>query len=147
MSAKRIAKSGQAKDRVPGNSEWLIYVVDDELMVAEVVETVLSQESYRVRLFDNPQSALEAFIAAEPKPDLVFTDYVMGEMSGLELIEQCKRIHPRLKTILYSGSVGQEIWEESDIRPDDFLSKPFRPKALLQIVRGVLEGHHRSTNI
>ena len=56
------------------NSELLIYVVDDEIMVAEVVQAVLRMRSYQVRLFDNPQAALEAFIEADPKPDLLFTE-------------------------------------------------------------------------
>ena len=129
------------------NSELLIYVVDDEIMVAEVVQAVLTLRSYQVRLFDNPQTALEAFILADPKPDLLFTDYVMGEMSGLELIEQCKRIHPQLKTVLYSGSVGHELWEESETKPDDFLSKPFQPKALLEVVRSVFKAHTASPKI
>lgn len=136
--------SAQHSRKARKNLEPLIYVVDDEIMVAEVVEAVLSLQAYRVRLFDNPQSALEAFIEEETKPDLLFTDFVMGEMTGLDLIEQCKRIHPPLKTILYSGSVGHEIWEESGTRPDDFLSKPFRPKALLEIVRNVLETSQQS---
>ena len=129
------------------NSELLIYVVNDEIMVAEVVQAVLRMRSYQVRLFDNPQAALEAFIEADPKPDLLFTDYVMEEMSGLELIEQCKRIHPVLKTVLYSGSVGHELWEESETKPDNFLSKPFQPKALLEVVRSVFNGRASSPKI
>ena len=124
----------------------LIFVVDDEIMVAEVVEAVLSMQHYHVILFDNPKRALEAFIAADPKPDLLFTDYVMDEMSGLELIEQCKRLHPAVKTILYSGSVGQEIWTTGATKPDDFISKPFLPRDLLEVVRSVLASRSRPVN-
>ena len=129
------SKSGAVED-----SKLLIYVVDDEIMVAEVVQAVLNLRAYQVRLFDNPQAALDAFTTADPKPDLLFTDYVMGEMSGLDLIEKCKQLHPPLKTLLYSGSVGHELWEESATKPDNFLSKPFQPKALLDAVHNALRG-------
>ena len=122
----------------PQESEILIYVVDDERLVAEVVEAVLRLHRYKIRLFDNPEVALQAFMDADPKPDLLFTDYVMGEMNGLELIERCKKVHPKVKTILYSGSVGQEIWADHETKPDNFINKPFQPKALLEIVRKVL---------
>jgi len=130
-------------EKAPQTGQILIFVVDDEIMVAEVVEAVLSMQHYQVILFDNPKRALEAFIAADPKPDLLFTDYMMDEMSGLELIEQCKRLHPAVKTILYSGSVGQEIWETGAIKPDDFISKPFQPHNLLEVVRSVLASRLR----
>ena len=130
-------------EKAPQTGQILIFVVDDEIMVAEVVEAVLSMQHYQVILFDNPKRALEAFIAADPKPGLLFTDYMMDEMSGVELIVQCKRLHPAVKTILYSGSVGQEIWETGAIKPDDFISKPFQPHNLLEVVRSVLASRLR----
>ena len=116
----------------------LIYVVDDDPLVAEVVDAILQMQHYRTQVFQNPQSALEAFIEADPKPDLLFTDYVMDELNGMELIEKCKRIDPTLRTILYSGSVGQEIYQHHGINADNFLHKPFQPKALLDIIQKTL---------
>jgi DNA-binding NtrC family response regulator len=126
------------EDRRGQESEALIYIVDDDKMVAEVVEAVLRTRRYQVRLFDDPQVALETFLEANPKPDLLFTDYVMDRMNGLELIEKCRGTHPSLKTILYSGTIGQDIWNDSETKPDDFISKPFNPKTVLEAVRTVL---------
>ena len=138
--------SEEGCEGTPQEGKVLIFVVDDEIMVAEVVEAVLSMQHYHVILFDNPKRALEAFVAADPKPDLLFTDYMMDEMSGLELIEECKRLHPAVKTILYSGSVGQEIWTTGPTKPDDFISKPFQPRDLLEVVRSVLASRSRPVN-
>jgi len=126
------------KDRGGRESEALIYIVDDDKIVAEVVEAVLRMRRYQVRLFDDPQVALDTFLEANPKPDLLFTDYVMDRMNGLELIEKCRGTHPSLKTILYSGVVGQDIWNDSGTKPDIFISKPFDPKMVLETVRTVL---------
>ena len=126
------------KDRHGLESESLIYIVDDDKMVAEVVEAVLRTRQYQIRLFDDPQVALEAFLEANPKPDLLFTDYVMERMNGLELIDKCRTTHPSLKTILYSGIIGQDIWNDSGTKPDIFISKPFNPKMVLETVRTIL---------
>jgi DNA-binding NtrC family response regulator len=115
-----------------------IYIVDDEAMIGEVVEVILNLEGYRPRFFQNPVEALEAFTEADPKPNLLLTDFVMSPMNGMELIERCRQLCPELKCILYSGNVGQEITQFYSSKPDGFLSKPFLPKALTGIVQTVL---------
>jgi len=62
----------------------------------------------------------------------------MSPYNGMELIERCKRVHPALKTILYSGNVGEEIMQYYSIKPDGFVSKPFLPKTLVAVVNSVL---------
>lgn len=118
----------------------LIFIVDDDRMVADVVEAILGLENYRTRVFLDPQLALAAFKAAAPRPALLFTDFVMDGLNGIDLIDACRRLDPGLKTILYSGSVGHEILARGGSRPDSFLAKPFQPQALLDLVRSVLAG-------
>ena len=116
----------------------LIYVVDDETMVGELVATVLEMDGYQISLFRNPAEALQAFITANPRPALLVTDFVMDGLNGMELIEHCKRAQPALKTILYSGNLGAEITQRYPVKPDYFIRKPFRPQNLLDTVRLVL---------
>jgi DNA-binding NtrC family response regulator len=123
---------------VRSKHEVSIYVVDDEPMVGELVATVLEMDGYQTKLFRNPAEALKTFIAANPRPDLVLTDFVMDGLNGMELIEHCKRAQPTLKTILYSGNVGIEITQRYPIKPDYFIRKPFQPKNLVDIVGQVL---------
>jgi len=63
----------------------------------------------------------------------------MPQMTGRELIQHCKKVHPALKTILYSGNVQEETVAFYPARPDRFLRKPFTPKALIDLVQSVLE--------
>jgi DNA-binding NtrC family response regulator len=130
------AKAGAAAVR--SKHDVCIYVVDDEPMVGELVATVLEMDGYQTKLFRNPAEALKTFIAANPRPDLVLTDFVMDGLNGMELIEHCKRAQPTLKTILYSGNVGIEITQRYPIKPDYFIRKPFQPKNLVDIVGQVL---------
>jgi DNA-binding NarL/FixJ family response regulator len=62
----------------------------------------------------------------------------MSPINGLELIERCKRVDPSLRTILYSGNVREEILQFYRVKPDGFLSKPFLPKALVDMVQNIL---------
>lgn len=116
----------------------VIYVVDDELMIGEIVEVILNLEGYQPKFFQDPEKALQAFEEAEAKPALLLTDFLMTPINGMELIEQCKQIQPDLKTILFSGNVGQEILQYYSCKPDRFLRKPFLPQALIDTVRSLL---------
>ena len=118
--------------------EKLIYVVDDESLIGEVVEMVLKLKGFRPRFFVNPESALEALKLGEEKPVLLLTDFLMVPINGMELIERCKQIRPDLKTLLYSGNVGEEMTEHYRVRPDGFLGKPFLPNDLISIIDSVL---------
>ena len=137
MDSNRHSSSA-AQSAAPEIGEILVYVVDDESMIGEVVEVILKLKGFRPRFFTNPETALQALIQEEPKPDLLLTDFLMSPINGMELIERCKRVRPDLKTILYSGNVGAEIMEYYSVKPDGFVSKPFLPKTLVGIVKSVL---------
>jgi two-component system, cell cycle sensor histidine kinase and response regulator CckA len=112
-----------------------VYLVDDEPMVLELTRLILAQEGYDLREFRNPVEALEAFKAADPKPDLIVTDYAMNEMDGIRLMQSCREERPGQKVLLVSGTVGREICSDPATGPDEFLSKPFGITQLTDLVR------------
>jgi CheY-like chemotaxis protein len=116
----------------------LIYVVDDEPMLLELASLILEPEGYRIEAFRSPESALLAFAAAKPPPALLITDYAMHTMTGLELVEACRRIQPKQKTLLLTGTVGQDVCENAPVKPDRFLAKPYESKQLLDVVKAML---------
>jgi DNA-binding NtrC family response regulator len=116
----------------------LIYVVDDESMIGEVVEVILKLKGFKPKFFVDPELALQSLANEDPKPELLLTDFLMSPMNGMELIERSKQIQPSLKTILYSGNVGEEIMQYYSVKPDGFVSKPFMPKTLVAVVKSVL---------
>ena len=120
----------------PTKSAAHIFVVDDEVMVGEIVQTILCLEGFEVSFFSDPIEAFRALLIADPKPDLLLTDYVMTPMNGMELIEQSRAVQPGWHTILYSGNVGEEILRQYDFQPEAFLTKPFLPKTLSLSAQG-----------
>jgi DNA-binding NtrC family response regulator len=134
-----MSDNGTRSDLQPADtSAPAIYVVDDQEMVVMVVQELLKLQNLTSRAFRDPHEALQAFTDADPKPQLLLTDYAMEQMNGMELIERCKQIDPNLKTILYSGSVGVEIMEDYSTKPDRFIGKPFKPTALIAMVNEML---------
>lgn len=116
----------------------LIYVVDDEPTLLELAEYILEMEGFRYEKFEEPRKALAAFQSANPKPDLVITDYVMLGMDGLQLVGECLRAKPDLKSILVSGTVQEEVVHRSPVQVDRFLRKPYLAQEFLEAIHSVL---------
>jgi CheY-like chemotaxis protein len=123
----------------PGqNGGVVIYVVDDEPMLLELASVILEPLGYTIQTFSTPESALQAFQAAQPPPALLITDYAMHTMTGLELAAACRQIRPQQKVLLLSGTVGLEILRDAPGQPDRFLAKPYQSKQLLDSVASAL---------
>jgi CheY-like chemotaxis protein len=116
----------------------LIFVVDDEPMLLELATVVLEPLGYTLRTFRDPDSALDEFTRANPRPALLITDYAMHTMNGMDLIRECRRLEARQRILLVSGTVGAEIFHDSPAKPDHFLSKPYKAKELAELVATLL---------
>jgi CheY-like chemotaxis protein len=131
--------TSESKKPVAGKaSATLIYVVDDEPMLLELAAVILAPLGYQVKTFRDPKAALQAFNSAAQSPDIIITDYAMHNMTGMDLIMECKQKNPRQKIILISGTVGEDIYNDSSYKPDRFLAKPYEIRELTELVRTVL---------
>ena len=113
-----------------------IFVVDDERMLLDLAMAILQPLGYQVRTFSDPREALKEFPAA--RPEVIVTDYAMGEMSGLDLVRECKRVNPKQKMILLSGTVDETIFEGLPHKPDRFLVKPYPVHEFIETIRTLI---------
>jgi DNA-binding NtrC family response regulator len=113
-----------------------VFVVDDEVLLLDLAEALLTPLGCNVRKFANPEDALREFPQAAPV--VVVTDYAMGRMNGMDLIRECRRLNPRQKTILISGTVDGEVFAGAPVRPDAFVAKPYDISQLVSIVREMI---------
>ena len=118
-------------------SQPIVFVVDDEPALLELAEAILQPMGYQVCTFRDPEVALKEFPAA--KPDVVITDYAMGRMNGMDLIRECRRLNPRQKMILLSGTVDEHVFAEAAVKPDQFLTKPYQIQELAEHIRSLLD--------
>lgn len=115
----------------------VVFVVDDEPMLLNLAEMVLKPVGFDVRTFEDPRQALANYANAKPPPSLLITDYAMGGMNGLDLIRECRKLHPDQKIILISGTVDETIYANTEIKPDCFLAKPYNPDHFVALVQGL----------
>ena len=116
----------------------LIYIVDDEPLLLDLAEASLAPGGFTVKKFTDPDEALKSFAKARPKPDVLVTDYAMGKMNGVELLEKCRAHRSDVKCVLLSGTVGAEVVLDAPTKVDRFVGKPYQPETLLELVRRVL---------
>jgi CheY-like chemotaxis protein len=134
---------GQAatRRRAGEKKKPLIYIVDDEPLLLDLAEASLAPGGFTFKKFVDPQEALKSFARARAKPDVLVTDYAMGKMNGLELLEKCRAQKPDLKCVLISGTVGAEVVLNAPVKVDRFVGKPYQPESLLELVRRALTQH------
>lgn len=113
----------------------LAYIVDDEPMLLDLNEAVLRSMGFDVRRFRAAEIAFEAYKTAPVAPAIIITDYSMHKMTGLELIENCRRLHPGQKVLMVSGTVDGAIFKDSGEKPDHFMPKPYSTEQFTEVVR------------
>jgi CheY-like chemotaxis protein len=116
----------------------LIYIVDDEPIILELARVILEPLGYRIQTFLNAESAWRTYALAPVHPTLIITDYAMHKMTGLGLIEACRRLRPRQKVLLVSGTVDERVVQDAPSKPDRFLAKPFLAEELLKAVKSAM---------
>ena len=119
-----------------------ILIADDEANIRILMEQVLEKledEGVELLIVENGKEALDT-IEAE-KPDLVFLDMMMPKMNGLDV---CKAVKQELQIpdvyIIMLTAKGQQDDKEKGLKVgvDLYMTKPFRPKAVLQKSREIL---------
>jgi CheY-like chemotaxis protein len=107
-----------------------IFVVDDEEFIAHSLAHILRKEGFDVTAFTNPLNALEHMKLAEP--DLLISDVMMPQLSGIELARQTQTLAAECKVLLFSAA-ADDLLREAGGEGLGFrlLPKPLHPTALL----------------
>jgi DNA-binding NtrC family response regulator len=110
-----------------------VFVVDDEDVIATSLAMILRlQGGLRARAFSKPFEALAA--ARLEAPDLLISDVVMPDLSGIDLAILVQEYCPDCKVLLFSGQAATvHLLEAAAKSGHDFevLSKPVHPSDLL----------------
>jgi CheY-like chemotaxis protein len=101
-------------------------VVDDDDFVRKVLPALLEAHQYDAEATDSPEKALQ--IIAQRQIDVVFTDYEMPGMNGIDLARVVREKSPHSTIILMTGLAAPDLFRSSGA--DGFLQKPFSVDAL-----------------
>jgi CheY-like chemotaxis protein len=110
-----------------------ILVVDDEWAIAEVLESLLGDEGYRVIVANNGRQGLDRL--AEWPPDLIMLDFMMPIMDGPATLAALKS-NPTTAEIpvIMMSSLPEETVAERCQGYASFLRKPFRVASVLNAI-------------
>ncbi len=117
----------------------LVLIVEDEAALTTLLQYNLEKEGYRVLETADGEEAM--MIVDEQQPDLVLLDWMLPQVSGIEL---CRRLRGRSETrnipIIMLTARGEEADRVRglDTGADDYITKPFSMTELLARIRAVL---------
>ena len=114
----------------------LIYIIDDDEKLNQLVKEYLSKFGYNVKSYENPVNALS--IINEQLPDLIILDVMMPDMDGFEV---CKEIRKSYSVPIIMLTARGEVTDRIvglELGADDYLPKPFEPRELLARTQSIL---------
>ena len=117
-----------------------ILIVDDEKNYLVVLEALLGAEGYEIVTANDAKAALAT--VREADLDMLITDMKMPGMSGMELLEECKKMKPELPVIMMTafGTIEMAV-EAIKKHAYDYIQKPFENEQLKQTVKKALENY------
>lgn len=113
-----------------------ILLAEDEALLRELGETILSQAGYNVLTAPDPQELLSLLNDYSQPIHLLLTDVVMPGMSGQELAKRARARHPEIRVLYMSGYSDEEL--EDLLLGAEFLQKPFTPGELMAKVKELI---------
>ena len=122
-----------------------VLIVEDEPDIAQLVKLYLEKEGFHANIATSGVEALK--LIKSDRPDLLILDLMLPEIDGIEV---CKKVRTTPDTALLPIIMLTAKAEESDtiigleLGADDYVTKPFSPKALVARVKALFRRLERT---
>jgi DNA-binding NtrC family response regulator len=118
--------------------DFEILFVDDDQTILNLVEEYLAAFDYRVSIVDSGLKALE--LIKDQDFDVVFTDFKMPDIDGLELLAMIKEYRPATEVIIVTGHGTMEsAIQAMKFGSYDYIQKPFKLDVLRIVINKLFE--------
>src|ERR671935_1485436 len=115
-----------------------ILVIDDEEIMREILETLLTREGYTVRLASSGAEGLE--MARALPFDAALVDIMMPGIDGIATLDELKRLDEDLAVIIITAFASVEsAISAMKAGAFDYITKPFKNEEVLVVVRNAME--------
>jgi DNA-binding NtrC family response regulator len=119
------------------NETASILVIDDEEVMRDVLQTVLTQAGYRVTLAEDGDRGLG--LARKHSYDAAIVDVMLPEMGGLDVLEELKRLDTDLVVLMITAYASVETAITAMKKGAfDYITKPFKHEEVLHILKNAL---------
>lgn len=114
-----------------------ILVVEDDKDLREVLQLILSEEGYLIRLVSDGTQALQ--VIQKNEPDLVLLDLGLPTMKGDTVCREVKKNYPEIPVIILTGKdKTSDVVSGLNLGADDYITKPFEAEELIARIRARL---------
>jgi len=118
--------------------EYPILFVDDDKQILDIVSVYLDRFGYRVDTVSDGQKAIE--MIQQKDYSVVFTDLIMPEISGLDLLKAVKKSNPSTEVIIVTGyGTIESAIEALKLGGYDYLQKPINFERLKILIERIVE--------
>jgi len=130
--------TAEANTSLPGGDE-LILLVEDDPLVRESTDSILSAVGYQVVSSDCAEAALRVFSQEKREISLILSDVVMPGIKGPEFYQEIRKITD-IPVIFMSGYTFDSLREQGLVKEGILLiNKPIQPMELLTKIRETLD--------
>ena len=113
-----------------------ILIIEDEQGISKIIKSYLEKEGYNVFQAFDGKEGLEFF--ENEQIDLILLDFMIPKISGEDLIKEIRN-KSNVPVIMVTAKVSEEnIINGLKLGADDYVTKPFSPKELMQRIKTVL---------
>lgn len=132
------AQEGLSLKDLQGSGERILFVEDEE-GVRKITVKALRDNGYVVVEAVTAREAMEIFAEEAGNFALIFSDIVLADKTGIELVEELLIVKPGIKVLLTSGYADKKSrWTDVNEKGFPFLQKPYSLADLLKSIRAVL---------
>ena len=123
---------------MPTSRNGTILVIDDEEIMRDILETLLTREGYDVRLAASGAEGIE--IARALPIDVALVDIMMPGLDGIATLDELKRVDEDLAVIMITAYASIEsAISAMKAGAFDYISKPFKNDEVLVVIRNAME--------
>jgi CheY-like chemotaxis protein len=116
-----------------------VFVIEDEVVLREMLRTVLGQHGYKITLAGTGEQATKVFSASPKAFDIVLLDLQLPDTSGLIVLNRIRQMRPTQKVIAVSGRIDTETTAMlKRLGVQEHLLKPYHLSDLGRSIRNVL---------
>ncbi len=117
----------------------LALVIEDSNFQRKIIIKFLKNEGFEIIEAENGKIGLEK--VAEHKPDIIFSDLVMPEVDGFEVLKTLQEQGSKIPVIVLTSDIQTPVREQClALGAKVFLNKPFNQSQMKQALEGILEG-------
>ena len=115
-----------------------LLIVDDDPSILGLLEVFLTNNHYDVVCVTNSLDGLKQIESSKKSFDLIITDLVMPDISGVGLISILKKEHPEIPIIAITGKGAEPEKLSLEASVDAILQKPFELGSLQRMITSLL---------